>query len=213
MSPENTRIWLEEDPLQEFTVCSQSIRGDVSASKDASPAPTAEWGFIRGLRWRRRERDERKRGWERSAEERTGNRKAWSSMSKRALWLSWLWSVAHTHTHKHTVWHMCNTPPQSTYTSSQSKKTAHAYSKHAAQCHFDRDPQPTASRQAETQGDTQWIVLTRSDPTYLLPVSQTENTLRESWNFYPRFASLNKSGGWDQLGWDESRYQEVWKAK
>lgn len=47
----------------------------------------------------RGERDERKRGWEERAEEkRRGNRKAWSSMSKRALWLSWLWSVAHMHT-------------------------------------------------------------------------------------------------------------------
>lgn len=86
-----------------------------------SLAPIVERDLIRGLRWKRMrgERDERIRGWEKRAGERkTGNRKASSSMSKRALWLSWLWSVAHTHTRTHThihtqtnSEHVCNLPP------------------------------------------------------------------------------------------------------
>ena len=83
------------------------------------------------------EKDERKRGWEERAEERrTGSKKAWSNMSKRALWLSWLWSVAHTLTQTHTRTHtkLCDTcaihPPTHTHPIYPGKKNSPPLGKH-----------------------------------------------------------------------------------
>ncbi len=127
----------------------------------------------------------------------------------------------HTHTHTHTQ-KLCNTcanrPPTHThlmyteknlplYLSPMNTHTltadthSHSHCVHAARCHFDSDLPPTASQQAwrssthtltHMQRTHNTNALTRSKPTYLLPVSQQEDTLRESWESYPYFTSLKR---------------------
>lgn len=116
-------------------------------------------------------------------------------------------SNAWTHTHTHLpLYVLLNAHPHSHQTRIHTRSRWRSV--HAAPCHFDSDLPPTASQQARRssahtlthmQRTHNTNTLTRSKPTYLLPVSQKEDTLRASWELYPYFISelVKKSWGWD----------------
>lgn len=113
--------------------------------------------------------------------------------------------LGHTHTHL-PLYVLLNAHPHSHQTRIHTRSRWRSV--HAAPCHFDSDLPPTASQQARRssahtlthmQRTHNTNTLTRSKPTYLLPVSQKEDTLRASWELYPYFISelVKKSWGWD----------------
>lgn len=113
--------------------------------------------------------------------------------------------LGHTHTHL-PLYVLLNAHPHSQQTRIHTRSRWRSV--HAAPCHFDSDLPPTASQQARRssahtlthmQRTHNTNTLTRSKPTYLLPVSQKEDTLRASWELYPYFISelVKKSWGWD----------------